>query len=284
MLQVVRARKAGFCMGVAMALNKLDKEVDARPRGHVATLGEIIHNPQVLEEYAEQGVSCLRDPQEATEGQVVIIRAHGITRDVEEALRARGVDVTDATCPRVKSAQLAIARSTADGTPLLLYGEEDHPEVKGLLSYAHAHRHVFSNEEGLREALIGLPEGCKLVLASQTTQDRKKFEELCTLLKARTDHEVKILDTICDATRQRQQEAQEVAGTVDAMVVVGGRSSGNTRRLAEISSRSVPSFLIETADELKAEDFKDFKVVGLTAGASTPKRLIDATEERLKSF
>ena len=134
MLQVIRARKAGFCMGVAMALRKLDEAVDARPCGRVATLGEIIHNPQVLEEYAARGVSCLRSPEEALPGQVVLIRAHGVPRDTEAALRSRGVIVIDATCPRVKAAQLAIAEATAGGLPLLLYGEAEHPEVKGLLS------------------------------------------------------------------------------------------------------------------------------------------------------
>ena len=143
-------------MGVAMALRKLDEAVDARPRGKVATLGEIIHNPQVLGEYAEQGVSCLCSPEEAQPGQAVLIRAHGVPRDAEDALRKRGVIVIDATCPRVKAAQLAIAEATAGGLPLLLYGEAEHPEVKGLLSYAHGARHVFSDVEGLARAVAEL--------------------------------------------------------------------------------------------------------------------------------
>ena len=284
MLQVIRARKAGFCMGVAMALRKLDEAVDARPCGRVATLGEIIHNPQVLEEYAARGVSCLRSPEEALPGQVVLIRAHGVPRDTEAALRSRGVIVIDATCPRVKAAQLAIAEATAGGLPLLLYGEAEHPEVKGLLSYAHGHRHVFGNVEELARYLAGLEQGTDIVLAAQTTQDRRQFETLRAELDQHMDTSVRVLDTICDATRQRQEEAQELSDRVDAMVVVGGRSSGNTRRLAELAARRVPAFLVETAEELEPEKFAGFSVIGLTAGASTPKRLVNAVEKRLSEF
>ena len=227
MLQVIRARKAGFCMGVAMALRKLDEAVDARPCGRVATLGEIIHNPQVLEEYAARGVSCLRSPEEALPGQVVLIRAHGVPRDTEAALRLR--------------------------LPLLLYGEAEHPEVKGLLSYAHGHRHVFGNVEELARSLAGLEQGTDIVLAAQTTQDRRQFETLRAELDQHMDTSVRVLDTICDATRQRQEEAQELSDRVDAMVVVGGRSSGNTRRLAELAARRVPAFLVSNGRSIYAE-------------------------------
>ncbi len=284
MLRVLRAHKAGFCMGVAMALRKLDEAVDARPRGKVATLGEIIHNPQVLGEYAEQGVSCLRSPEEAQSGQAVLIRAHGVPRDEEDVLRAHGAIVIDATCPRVKAAQLAIAEATAGGLPLLLYGEEEHPEVKGLLSYAHGARHVFGDVEGLIRVLAELEPEENVVLAAQTTQDRCRFETLRVELDKHMDTQVRVLDTICDATRQRQQEVLELAERVDAMVVVGGRSSGNTRRLAELAARRVPTFLVETAEELEAEKFSGFSVIGLTAGASTPKRLVNAVEKRLSGF
>lgn len=283
MPQVIRARKAGFCMGVAMALRKLDEEVEKRPRGNVATLGEIIHNPQVLEEYAARGVRCLCSPEEALPGQVVLIRAHGVPREVENALRARGVSVIDATCPRVKAAQLAIAEATAEGLPLLLYGEAEHPEVKGLLSYARGIRRVFGDAGELGRVLAELGAG-DVALAAQTTQDRRQFEALRAGLDAHMDRKVRVLDTVCDATRQRQQEAQELAERVDAMVVVGGRSSGNTRRLAELAARRVPSFLVETAEELEPENFAGFSTIGLTAGASTPKRLVNAVEKRLSEF
>lgn len=284
MARVIRARKAGFCMGVALALRKLDKAVESCPRGAVATLGEIIHNPQVLEEYAAQGVSCLDSPEDVQPGQVVLIRAHGVPRETEAVLRGHGARVIDATCPRVKAAQMAIAGATADGSTLLLYGEAEHPEVKGLLSYAGGPRYVFADTEELARVLAAPKGGGEIVLAAQTTQDRRQFEALRAGLDQHMDTSVRVLDTICDATRQRQEEARKLSERVDAMVVAGGRSSGNTRRLAELAARRVPTFLVETAEELKPENFAGFSVIGLTAGASTPKRLVDAVEKRLSGF
>lgn len=138
--------------------------------------------------------------------------------------------------------------------------------------------------EELARSLAGLEQGTDIVLAAQTTQDRRQFETLRAELDQHMDTSVRVLDTICDATRQRQEEAQELSDRVDAMVVVGGRSSGNTRRLAELAARRVPAFLVETAEELEPEKFAGFSVIGLTAGASTPKRLVNAVEKRLSEF
>ena len=242
MMNVIRARRAGFCMGVALALHKLDTIVESRPGERVATLGEIIHNPQVLEDYAAKGVSCLRSPDEAESGMSVLIRAHGIPRSMEDDLRGRCVRVEDATCPRVKNAQLAIAEATAAGRELLLYGEAEHPEVRGLISYAAGASHLFSSMEELETLLETLPLGDRpVVLAAQTTQDRLIFDEMRELLSQRFGSALTVLDTICDATRQRQEEAEELAGKVQAMVVAGGKTSGNTRRLAELARmRGVP--------------------------------------------
>ena len=286
MMNVIRARRAGFCMGVALALHKLDTIVESRPGERVATLGEIIHNPQVLEDYAAKGVSCLRSPDEAESGMSVLIRAHGIPRSMEDDLRSRCVRVEDATCPRVKNAQLAIAEATAAGRELLLYGEAEHPEVRGLISYAAGASHLFSSMEELEALLETLPLGDRpVVLAAQTTQDRLIFDEMRELLSQRFGSALTVLDTICDATRQRQEEAEELAGKVQAMVVAGGKTSGNTRRLAELARmRGVPTVLVETADELDPAFFAGIETVGLTAGASTPKYIIDEVEARLKAL
>ena len=286
MMNVIRARRAGFCMGVALALHKLDTIVESRPGERVATLGEIIHNPQVLEDYAAKGVSCLRSPDEAESGMSVLIRAHGIPRSMEDDLRSRCVRVEDATCPRVKNAQLAIAEATAAGRELLLYGEAEHPEVRGLISYAAGASHLFSSMEELETLLETLPLGDRpVVLAAQTTQDRLIFDEMRELLSQRFGSALTVLDTICDATRQRQEEAEELAGKVQAMVVAGGKTSGNTRRLAELARmRGVPTVLVETADELDPAFFAGIETVGLTAGASTPKYIIDEVEARLKAL
>ena len=286
MMNVIRASRAGFCMGVALALRKLDSMVAAREGEQVATLGEIIHNPQVLEDYARKGVRRLGSASEAEAGMAVLIRAHGITRSMEEELRSRCSRVEDATCPRVKKAQLAIAEATAPGRELLLYGEADHPEVRGLISYAAGPSHIFSSPEELAGLLSGVSfEGRAVVLAAQTTQDRLIFDEMRSDLSSRFGDSLIVLDTICDATRQRQEEAGELAGRVQAMVVAGGKTSGNTRRLAELARmRGVPTVLVETADELDRSFFEGVETVGLTAGASTPGYIIDEVEARLRSW
>ena len=153
-MNVIRASHAGFCMGVALALHKLDTIVAARSGEKVATLGEIIHNPQVLEDYARKGVRCLHSVEEAEGDMAVLIRAHGIPRDVEARLRERCAGVEDATCPRVKNAQLAIAEATSQGRELLLYGEASHPEVRGLISYAAGASRIFSSLADL-DVLLG---------------------------------------------------------------------------------------------------------------------------------
>ncbi len=285
MIRVIRAKHGGFCMGVALALNKLDAIV-ASHSGAMATLGEIIHNPQVIESYARKGVRCLNSPEEASGEMAVLIRAHGVSRTVEAALRRRCFHVEDATCPRVKKAQLAIARTTATGRELLLYGEAAHPEVRGLISYAAGPGHIFSSPEELEELLASCPlQGRSVVLAAQTTQDRLIFDRMRLRLSTYFGDGLTVLDTICDATRERQEEAVDLAGRVQAMVVVGGRSSGNTRRLAELATaRGVPAVLVETAEELDPARFRNCEVIGLTAGASTPKSIIDDVEARLKSW
>ena len=284
MMDVIRAKRAGFCMGVALALHKLDSMVAARQGEQVATLGDIIHNPQVLDDYARKGVRRLGAASEAQADMAVLIRAHGITRSMEEELRGRCARVEDATCPRVKKAQLAIAEATAAGRELLLYGEADHPEVRGLISYAAGQSRIFSSQAELDALLERVPfEGRPVVLAAQTTQDRLIFDEMRARLSERFGEALIVLDTICDATRQRQEEAVELAGKVQAMVVVGGKTSGNTRRLAELArTRGVPTVLVETADELDPAFFRGIQTVGLTAGASTPGYIIDEVEARLK--
>lgn len=307
-MEVIRSERAGFCMGVALALNKLDKLVEKG--GHVGTFGPIIHNPFVLEEYAQKGVRCFGsvqavkealepfyvfsdtiDEEKKKEGQLqlnLLIRAHGIPHSTESFLRnLPHICLMDATCPRVKEAQNAILRATQgenETRTLLLFGDANHPEVDGLVSYAKG-KYIISPDP---EKLIAYAKNKaqeQMVLAAQTTQDRAVFEnikkELCVSLPIKPI----ILETICDATKLRQDEAVAIAETVEAMVVVGGKESGNTKRLAElVFSKNIPTVLVESADELEREFFKSFKRVGLTAGASTPKRLVDEAEQLLTSW
>ena len=281
--RVIRARTAGFCMGVILALRNLDDIVENwAAEGPIFTLGPIIHNPQVLEEYANKGIVTADSPREIPRGATVVIRAHGVPKNVLDTLKERGAHIVDATCPKVKKAQLLIATEAQQGRTLLLYGEESHPEVKGLLSYAAAGAYVFDSPEKLNA--IPLEKGRRYFLAAQTTQDRGKFDAIATKLISSRDLDVTVLHTLCDATRERQEETVRIAEEADIMVVVGGFDSGNTRRLVQVAAaQRKPCLHVETARDLPLDDLKGFSKIGLTAGASTPKRLIDEIHDLLES-
>jgi len=289
-MKLLRANTAGFCMGVDLALKKLASlietpigaEAGETPRT-IVTFGPIIHNPQVLEEYAAKGVRVVNDPQDISADAIVVIRAHGIPAPMRQAIAARGAEIVDATCPKVKKAQTLIFAQARHGKELLLFGEEDHPEVKGLLSYATAGAHVFNSMDEL-EAL-SLPHGPTYFLAAQTTQDEQEFLRIRDYLKDRFGPELVVLATICNATMNRQQEAMDLAAAVDFLVVVGGRESGNTRRLAQVArSAGTPCVHVETAAELSPAMFAGYRTIGLTAGASTPKKIIDRIQQVLESY
>jgi len=281
---VIRAETAGFCMGVLLALQKLDALVEDREtKGPIYTLGPIIHNPQVLGEYTSHGVITAESAEDIPAGATAVIRAHGIPKHMEKDLLKRGVRIIDATCPKVKKAQLLIEKQTSEGRMLLLYGEESHPEVKGLLSYAASGAFLFDSREKLNEFPF-LPDE-KYCLAAQTTQDKKIFDAIVEELSSRQDRDVTILQTICDATRQRQEEAVQIAREVDFMVVAGGFNSGNTRRLAQVvAAQNTACVHVEQAKELPLETLKGHAVIGLTAGASTPDKIIDEIHEILKKL
>lgn len=282
MTRVIRAETAGFCMGVDLALNKLDSLIEKEKTAPIYILGPIIHNPQVLEDYSNKGVITADSPDEVPAEAHVVIRAHGVPKQVETSLRERGVHVIDATCPKVKKAQLLIKRNTEDGRILLLYGEDSHPEVKGLLSYAPSGTFLFDSFEELKK--VKLDKKKQYCLAAQTTQDRMIYDQASKFLQDQ-EYDVTRLQTICDATRQRQQEAIVIADNVDHMIVVGGRISGNTRRLVQVvEGQGTKCTHVEVAEELPLDELKKCNKIGLTAGASTPKHLVDAIRHILESL
>lgn len=283
-MDVLRAKTAGFCMGVDLALRKLDQLLAENASGApLYTFGPLIHNPQVLEEYASKGVRRSEEPEAIDPGATVLIRAHGIPRQMDERLAARGLTVADATCPKVKKAQKLIAREADQGNILLLYGEEAHPEVRGLLSHASHGAIVFDSLEEIQA--YALDPADAYFLAAQTTQDEAEFERIRDYLFALLGREIPVLHTICDATQKRQEEAIAIAKQVDLMVVVGGRDSGNTRRLAKVAeAQGVPCVHVETAEELPLENMRGKTRIGLTAGASTPKTIIDSVEAILRTL
>ncbi len=280
-MELIIAETAGFCMGVDMALHKLDKALANAPHGaKIYTLGPIIHNPQVLARYKSQGVLQTDGTQPLQAGDIVILRAHGIPRQLQHSLERQQVTIVDATCPKVKKAQILIQRQAEQNKHLLLFGERDHPEVRGLVSYATAST-IFESLEELQLKEID-PAGTYF-LAAQTTQDREFFNAIRTFLTTTIDPDMTILDTICTATKDRQEEVRELSNTVDAVVVAGGKESGNTRRLAQIAQEAgVYTVHVETADELPLTELAGFSCIGLTAGASTPSWIIQSVADALR--
>lgn len=283
-MEFVRAQSAGFCMGVSLALRKLDEIIEKKNLpGDIYILGSIIHNPQVVKEYSGKGVITVNTPEEIPAGSIVVIRAHGITRQTQQNLTERGIYVIDATCPKVKDACLLIDRNTRDGRVLLLFGEATHPEVKCLLSYATGETIVFDNLQDCQKQQLDADK--KYCLAAQTTQDRVVFDEISRHLKTLEHIDVTVLHTICDATKKRQGEAIQLAEEVDFFIVAGGYNSSNTRRLAQvIESHGTQSIHVETADELPLDKLRKYKKIGLTAGASTPRKIVDDIQSILESL
>ncbi len=280
---ILLAESAGFCMGVSLALSKLNMALEQISHRQIFTFGPIIHNPQVLAFYKEKGVRITEDWNEPEPGDIVLIRAHGIPLKIEDKLTKRNVSIIDATCPKVKKAQLLIAKDSQSYECLLLYGESDHPEVKGLLSYANSRAHLFEDMKQLKS--LNIEAGKHYRLAAQTTQDKEQFELISAYLQKKLAHDLLILDTICDATKNRQVETIEIAKQVDCMIVVGGKDSGNTRRLCKVAMEHCSAcFHIETENEISLDIISGFSSFGLTAGASTPDDTINKVYHKLKNM
>lgn len=262
-MKVEVARHAGVCYGVERAL-KLADEAAATGRT-VHTLGPLIHNPQAVEALRARGVEVATTPDEADEGMLVI-RSHGVDPAIIEAAAAIGLEVIDATCPFVSSAQQAAARLKADGYSVVIVGEADHPEVEGIVAHTGGDAIVVEEVSDIPDRLPSR----KIGIVVQTTQSLERLTQVVNALMPRVS-ELKVHNTICSATGKRQRSAETLAASVDVMVVVGGHNSGNTTRLAEICRVVNPRVHhVETSDELDPAWFLDAASVGVTAGASTP--------------
>jgi 4-hydroxy-3-methylbut-2-enyl diphosphate reductase len=276
-MRVIIAKSAGFCMGVRRAMSKafltLKKE-----SGQIYTYGPLIHNPQVVKLLSEKGVSSVADVS-GTDRGTIVIRAHGISPQERQQIRTTHLKIVDATCPKVMKIHAAAKKHHKQGYLVVVVGDRDHPEVSGILGYTEGKGVVVANPE----EVAGLPDAERVLVVAQTTFSQEVFSGILESIARRYPRaEVEAVDTLCDSTKRRQDEVRELSERVDAMVVVGGRDSGNTRRLYETALKSgVPSFQIEDETELDPSDFSRFKTVGLTAGASTPNWVIMRVCDRL---
>ncbi|AFM40808.1 (E)-4-hydroxy-3-methyl-but-2-enyl pyrophosphate reductase [Desulfosporosinus acidiphilus SJ4] len=273
---VKRADKAGFCFGVKRALDMAERTVET---SSAVSFGPLIHNQQVVQRLEKQGIRVVNGLEEAKADQALIIRSHGVAPRVYEEAEKEGIKVVDATCPFVQKAQHLAAESAQKGHQVIVVGDKLHPEVQGILGWAGVQAIPIQTVEEARE----LPAYSNLAVLAQTTQLAASFAEIVEELKQHAEH-LTVHDTICNATAERQKAARELAGIVDIMVVVGGRNSANTRKLASICAESTKTYLIETAEELEADWFSEAKTAGLTAGASTPDWIIEEVFKKMSEI
>ena len=277
-MKVILAKSAGFCMGVRRAVETTLDVIQKEDTG-VSTFGPLIHNPQVLDLLGERGVKVLHDVPEHESG-TVIIRAHGVPPAQKEKLKMAGATIKDATCPHVVKVQVIIRKHLKQGYGTVIIGDRNHAEVEGLMGFAGSFGQVVSNQEDAKNLQLDSP----YILVSQTTQDETAFEELSNMVLARFPGG-KVFNTICDATHKRQSEVRSLCQDVQAMVVVGGKNSANTQRLAEIAAgMGCPVFLVETEEELDLDSLAKYECVGVTAGASTPTWMISRVVRILEAI
>ena len=280
-LRIEKAAGIGFCFGVKRAINILEKV--ARERGGVETLGAVVHNQPVLQRLAAIGVKVAKSVDDI-QGDTVAISSHGVSPQLEERIRARHIDIIDTTCPFVHRAQIAARRLTESGFFTIIYGDADHPEVKGVLGWAKG-KGVATLDERFIARLDNLPR--RLGVLSQTTQVPAHFTEFVKKLvdfALVKDSELRIIDTICHDIRQRQAAALELAGKVDLMLVIGGHTSANTHHLVELCSLAAKTYLVETAEEIQLAWLQGQCHIGITAGASTDEQTINEVLARLKAL
>ena len=274
-MRIVLARTAGFCMGVKRAMDQV-LSLAGRAQPPLYTYGPLIHNRQVVGMLEARGICARTDFGDSEQG-TVLLRAHGVPPDVADSLRAAGLAVEDGTCPHVLRGQRSIARRSAEGYETVIVGDRDHDEVVGLAGHAKGPCHIIASVDDART----VPLGDRVLVVAQTTFNLALFEQIVAELRARKP-DVEIVASICSATSERQEEARELAQRVDAMIVVGGSHSANTRRLAEIAAETgTPTFHVETADELDVNRIAGYRTVGVTAGASTPSWITSTVIDRL---
>ena len=271
MKEVILAKSAGFCFGVKRAVDTVYEQTGKK---NVYTFGPIIHNEEVVKDLEKKGVFVINTMEELddiTEG-TVIIRSHGVSSAVYEALQKKGVEIVDATCPFVLKIHNIVKQESANGKQIVIIGNEKHPEVEGIMGWSKTQVHVVDTAEKAQN--LQLDPQREVCIVSQTTFNYNKFQELVEIIMKK-GYNINIRNTICNATEERQTEAREIAKRVDAMIVVGGSSSSNTRKLYEICKNECKdTYYIQTLNDLDLNSLGMADCIGITAGASTPNNII----------
>jgi len=278
-MQVLLADEYGFCFGVERAVEMVEEALEQGET--VRSLGPLIHNDQEMQRLGKHGVTTISEPVQIGRGETAVIRAHGVTPDVQRELEEKATKVVDATCPFVTRVQKLAARAADQNRHVIVVGSPDHPEMIGVKGYAPDHAFVIRDET----EVANLPRLRKPLVVAQTTIKAKTFFDTAAAIRLKTDDEVQVVNTICSATRDRQEAARALAGMVDAFYIIGGRHSSNSVKLLAVCKEQCPkSYLIETEEEINDADLTGAERVGVTAGASTPDWLIEKIVKHLENI
>ena len=280
-MEVIKAKTAGFCFGVKRAVDTVYEQVDSC-EGAIYTYGPIIHNEEVVKDMESKGVIVIRSEEELdslAEG-TVIIRSHGVEKRIYDKLEKKGIRIVDATCPFVKKIHKIVSKESAQGAHIVIIGNPEHPEVQGIRGWAGENVSVVQDAEAAEK--IEFDKNVKICVVSQTTFNYNKFKDLVEIIKKKS-YDVSVLNTICNATKERQTEAQSIAESVDAMIVIGDKHSSNTQKLFEICHKACNNtYYIQTLDDLNLNQLGSVETVGITAGASTPNNIIEEVQNNVR--
>ncbi|MEE0057751.1 MAG: 4-hydroxy-3-methylbut-2-enyl diphosphate reductase [[Bacteroides] pectinophilus] len=277
---IILAKTAGFCFGVKRAVDKVYAQAG---NGNVYTFGPIIHNEEVVKDLEKKGVRVINDADELSglEKGTIIIRSHGVAKNVYDAINKSGFEIIDATCPFVLKIHRIVEQKSKEGCTIIVIGNEHHPEVEGIVGWSVSRTCIIDSAEKAEE--FKADDNEKLCVVSQTTFNYKKFEELVEII-SKKGYNIDIRNTICNATEERQTEARAIASKADAMIVIGGRSSSNTRKLYEIcKSECEDTYYIQTLRDLDLYKFNSEGCIGITAGASTPNNIIEEVYSNVRA-
>ncbi len=269
MAEIIRAKNSGFCFGVKQAIEKTEEQVQLNHGRRIFTCGPLIHNQFVIDQLAEQGVGIIHKPVDAEPGDVVIVRSHGETKCFFEQASQRGLEVVDATCPFVKKIHQLVLEANEQGKKILIVGDRNHPEVVGINGWCENKAHIINSSEEAQQVKED-----KVFLVCQTTIKRQLLDEIIPVLQ-KNGVEIEVNNTICGATKERQESCDMLSKSVEAMVIIGGRNSSNTRKLYEISQKNCKNtFFVENIEDLPLKELRKCNKIGVAAGASTPECVI----------
>ena len=273
-MKITVAKSAGFCFGVQRAVDSVYKELEENS-GKIYTFGPIIHNEQVVEDLNKKGIEVIdtvEQLKEIKEGTVVI-RSHGVAKEIYDILEQQKLKMVDATCPFVKKIHNIVVDESNNGKTIIIIGNDNHPEVEGIKGWVNGEVIVINKEEQIEK--LSLPEQTKACIVSQTTFNHNKFKYLVEIIRKK-GYDITVVNTICNATHVRQVEAQKISSKVDGMIVIGGKNSSNTQKLYDICRNECENtFYVQTVKDLNLHELKSLKSIGITAGASTPKNIIE---------